>query len=116
MSMFELTEDHLKLTRRMYVGWNDRAYDGAPEIDVKRPYGNSDVIGDVVEILYGAEEHKRMTNNHEDDLPSDVYDRALAIHQEMATVLQIILATQSFKTGKYVRQHLYAAHSWKLIE
>jgi len=38
---FELTEQHLKLIRRMTVRYNDYCEFGAPEIDPKRPYGNS---------------------------------------------------------------------------
>jgi hypothetical protein len=47
---FTVTEDHLKLLRRAYIGWDDCEF-GAPGIDPKRPYGNSDVIGDIAEIL-----------------------------------------------------------------
>jgi hypothetical protein len=81
---FAVTEDHLKLARRMYVGWLDVEY-GAPEINPKRPYGNSDVPSDIADIL-GRE-------------LSD--DDAYAIHREMETVLQITLVTGQFKTGRY---------------
>jgi hypothetical protein len=47
---FTLTENHLKLLQKMWVGWSTCEF-GAPEIDPKRPYGNSDVIGDIHEIL-----------------------------------------------------------------
>lgn len=35
----------------MFVQWYDEAYDGAPGINIKRPYGNSDCYYDVIEIL-----------------------------------------------------------------
>jgi hypothetical protein len=41
---FKLTDEHLKLLRRFNVGWQD-SESGAPEIDPKRPYGNSAVPG-----------------------------------------------------------------------
>ena len=45
---FTVTEEHLKLLRRAYVDWEDCEF-GAPAIDCKRPYGNSDVIADIGE-------------------------------------------------------------------
>ena len=39
---FTLTVDHITLLNNMWVDWSDVEY-GAPEIDPKRPYGNSDV-------------------------------------------------------------------------
>ena len=51
MQQFEVTEDHLKLVQRMYWQWDDHAYDGAPAVGLKRPYGNSDVMYDIAQIL-----------------------------------------------------------------
>lgn len=79
---FRLTEDHLKLVRAMYVGWQD-CETGAPEIDPKRPYGNSFVAGDVIEILGWADVEN-------DDDPQR--DKALELHRETETVVAIILA------------------------
>ena len=45
---FEIKPEHLKLIRRFCIGWQDCEF-GAPEIDPKRPYGNSDVIQDMVD-------------------------------------------------------------------
>jgi len=47
---FEITREHLKLLKNMYVGWDDCEF-GAPNIDPKRPYGNSDVINDIANAL-----------------------------------------------------------------
>lgn len=82
---FTLTDEHLKLIRRMYVGWQD-AETGAPEIDPKRPYGNSDVPGDVHEILTGE-----MVDNDEVVLSPEQRARYLALHRETETALQIVL-------------------------
>jgi hypothetical protein len=81
---FTVTGDHLKLARRMYVGWLDDEY-GAPEINPKRPYGNSDVPSDIADIL-----GRDMSD-----------DDAYAIHREMETVLQIALVTGRFEAGEY---------------
>ncbi len=49
---FEVKLEHLKLLKRAYVRWEDCEF-GAPSIDCKRPYGNSSVVEDMFEILYG---------------------------------------------------------------
>lgn len=90
---FRLTEDHIKLVRKFYVGWQDCEY-GAPEIDPKRPYGNSSVELDIHEILTG------------ELLDSDKLTRELEaayrqLHHETRIALQIILTTGSFVPGVY---------------
>ena len=47
---FEIKDEHIKLLRNAYIGWDDCEF-GAPAIDCKRPYGNSDVYGDIARIL-----------------------------------------------------------------
>lgn len=98
---FTLTEDHLRLLRRMYVGWDDCEY-GAPAIDCKRPYGNSDVDQDICEILGWAFDV--------DDGPTrEQQDHARSLHEEMQAVLQILVNGAQLPTGEYVRSATYAA-------
>ena len=82
---FTITSDHTKLLRRMYVRWDDCEY-GAPAIDPKRPYGNSDVENDIAEILGWdiADDDGALT-----EYQSETAGR---IHKEMETVLQILLS------------------------
>lgn len=47
---FVLKKEHIKLLKRAYISWNHCEY-GAPEINPKRPYGNSNVEEDIAEIL-----------------------------------------------------------------
>lgn len=47
---FTVTDEHLRLLRRTHVSW-DSAEFGAPGLDPKLPYGNSNVFGDIAEIL-----------------------------------------------------------------
>ena len=90
---FAVTEDHLKLIRRLNVGWQD-CETGAPEIDPKRPYGNSSVAVDVYEILEGhAIGDKELTEAEEENY--------LKLHRETETALQVVLATGKFKVGIY---------------
>ena len=80
---FTVTADHIKLAKLMYVGWQDCEY-GAPEIDPKRPYGNSDVELDIAEAL-------GWRVGEDNELTREQQSAAAKIHAEMQTVLQILL-------------------------
>ena len=75
--------EHIKLLRRMNVGWNPAEF-GAPEIDPKRPYGNSSVLEDIREIT-GMES------------ANDEWCRQL--HREMEAVLQVWLRYGELSPG-----------------
>lgn len=113
MTEFVVTEDHLKLAQRMYWDWDDGAYDGAPAVGLKRPYGNSDVIGDVVEILDLPTVKDRW---NEESFTDEVEEQAMKIHREMETVMQIATATLSFKPGRYHKMEKYDSRSWRLVD
>ena len=78
---FTLTENHIKLLCRAYVGWNGAEF-GAPSIDPKRPYGNSDVLhdmGDILSVEYagaftfdGDSYLKTDCSNQYEDLPDEL--------------------------------------------
>lgn len=103
-STFHLTDDHIKLLRRMYVGYNDSEH-GAPEIDPKRPYGNSWVEGDIHEIL---------TEGNQMELTEELKDKYNKLHRETQTALQIVLSTGKFQPGTY-RCDPYK-ENWDLVE
>lgn len=102
---FTLTESHIKLLKSMYVGWSPCEY-GAPEIDPKRPYGNSSVEHDIHEILTGEEPDGEL----DDDLSYEYYK----LHKETQTALQIVLRTGQFEPGEYSTSTPYK-RDWKLI-
>lgn len=108
---FELTEDHLKLIRRMNVSYNDFCEFGAPEIDPKRPYGNSSVYFDIGEIL-GIDPEEGDPEDAE--YSSDQMEDMLAIHKETATALQVILASGSFEPGVYESEQY--RRNWRKTE
>lgn len=112
---FTLTEQHLTLLNHAYVRWDD-CETGAPAIDCKRPYGNSYVEGDVLEILYGQDVVETWTADNDGELPEDKVAEAMRLHAETETALQIVLCTMSFKTGTYRKTTSYAARSWELVE
>jgi len=95
---FVLTEDHLKLIRRMTVRYNDYFEFGAPEIDPKRPYGNSSVYYDIVEIL---DIDPKGGDGHDSEFTEEQEELMLGIHKSTAKALQVILASGSFEPGIY---------------
>lgn len=81
----------------MCVGWQDCEY-GAPEIDPKRPFGNSGVyqiLGEVADAcgIGGPDDIE--------DMPEDKVKRLQEIYEELETALQVVLATTSFQCGRY---------------
>jgi hypothetical protein len=111
-TIFTLTEEHIKLLSRANVSWDSCEF-GAPAIDPKRPYGNSDVIDDIAEILCIERETCPHCGSGE---PFDEVDkqRLESLHRETETALQIILSTKSFIPGKYIDMDLN--NNWKLLE
>jgi len=98
---FELTEQHIKLLRKMCVGWQD-CETGAPEIDPKRPYGNSYVVGDVREILGISVKrcpHCEEPLDEEEDGGAD--ERAMALHRETEKALMVLLKYGEINPGTY---------------
>ena len=108
METFEITEDHLKLVKRMYVSWGDMEY-GAPEVNGKRPYGNGDVAQDIAEILGWYTQEQWDDEDFTEALWEDeeFHDRARKIHEEMENVLQICFYFLTFETGKYQREETW---------
>jgi hypothetical protein len=102
-TIFELKEEHIKLAQKMYVTWDDCEF-GAPAIDPKRPYGNSDVLGDIAEILglqlFEDAEGEKHLSKEQDELCNK-------LHEEMETALQIILRCKTFELGTYTHQEYH---------
>lgn len=72
-----------KLLKHANFQWND-CETGAPEIDPKRPYGNSNVEDDVREIL---------------DLPNLTDETAMEIHKDTLPALQELLSQELDEYG-----------------
>jgi hypothetical protein len=87
---FVLTAEHVKLLRASYTWWDDMEF-GAAAIDPKRPYGNSDVLPDLRELLPGVDD---------DDL--------LRLHRETETALEVALRAGSFEPGEYVTRRYFS--------
>lgn len=125
MKKFELTENHVKLLQRMYIDWDDSEF-GAPEVDPKRPYGNSDVHKDMLNILGWTPECALVINGKSHKmgyvdldyngwtLPREIITLLDELHAETQTALQIILVTKSFIPGIYeCGDH---TGNWRLVD
>lgn len=99
---FAFTKEHLKLLREMYVGWQDCEY-GAPEIDPKRPYGNSGVEADIHEILTGETEY---------ELTKTQRERYAQLHRETQTAIQIMLQAGQVHLGEWRNDRAYGTAGW----
>jgi hypothetical protein len=95
---FWVTEDHLKLLPHLWFGYDDYTEFGAPAVDPKRPYGNSDVYGDIAEIL-GLEGKEDSWGDIQ--WTSAQKSSMLQIHKEMATILNILVRNGGIERGYY---------------
>ena len=130
---FEIKKEHLKLLQRFNVGFNDECEFGAPEIDPKRPYGNSSVYQDILEILgmkelksgvfefelfgekwilKGEDKYNLYLDGADEERLIEQLDK---LHKEMETVLQICLCTLSFEIGEYETEP-YDYDGWKKVD
>lgn len=87
---FDLSENHLKLLRavRVEVG------DPAPMVGQKRPFGNSDYYGDMLEIL-------GVDHSPDQEYPPGWAERLDMLLDELAVAMEIVLRTGEFQAGTY---------------
>ena len=102
MKQFQLTEDHVKLIRNFNIWWDDCAYEGAPSVDQKRPFGNSDIYSDIAEIL-GMERVE--ADCGEMYWPKGTREKCEKIYRELEIALQVVLTAGSFEPGLYVAEN-----------
>lgn len=111
-SSFTITAHHLKLLRRMNVGWQ-HCEAGAPEIDPKRPYGNGAHLHDIHQILTG--QSIGCVGDARDELTEAeiaIYEK---LHAETETALQISLVMGEFSAGTFQLSDEYDYRSWQRI-
>lgn len=93
---FQLTDEHIALLTgngRVWIEW-DHAMNGAPCMDAKRPYGNSDLPRDIADIL-GWE------YDPEEGVSNEQFARALRLHNQTQMALEVILNARTFEPGTY---------------
>lgn len=101
---FKLTTDHIRLIRAMNIRWCDVEF-GAPCVDPKRPYGNSDVVEDICEIM-----------NWEFDPDEGPCEAQIVaankLHSETQTALQILVQQGLLIPGTYTTKEYM--NEWSL--
>ena len=94
---FTLKKEHLSLLRKAQWYWEDAEF-GAPAIDCKRPFGNSNAIIDILEILDKENDDRPY---YVDGFSDNEKAEAREVYEELLTAIQVILYTRSFVLGKY---------------
>lgn len=109
-----ITDQHLKLLKQQNVKFCGGCEYGATEIDPKRPYGNSYVEGDMLEILNMQGDIEESNGSHS---CSPALERKLfLLHVETSIALQICMALQTFETGKHTCGEDWICGEWKKVE
>lgn len=108
---FELKQVHLDLLQNTFIDWEDCEY-GAPSIDCKRPYGNSDVEDDIAEII---KLKKKGNWDYSEECWNEKASHFLSdLHRQTQLALQIILHCKTFRLGKYQKTDKYS-QDWKFV-
>lgn len=107
MKTFILKEEHVRLLRAVSVDMSQ----GVPAIDQKRPFGNSDITGDMARIL-GVQDPSELDRKES----ARAYNLLTQIYRELGQALQVVLAAGSFVPGTYVQEREYDCHSWRRAE
>lgn len=117
---FTVTEQHIALLERTYVFWDRSAYEGAPAVNSKRPFGNSDVMRDIYEIIHP--ESLNVREEKWDEFWEFFYEQDHTdlemLFREMEYVVQIALQCagrlEAIEIGTYYRPDQYDTRSWLL--
>lgn len=104
---FVVTEGHIKLLPHLWFDFNAYAEFGVPEVDPKRPYGNSDVYEDIAEILgIEPEDGECFTQAQEHYL--------YQILTEMTNVINITVRNNGVEVGTYTAPAY--SQNWRRID
>lgn len=124
---------HIAMLKRLRFG----SEDGVPSVDPKRPYGNKDLLYDLVEIynadlgceivkiedggflLLDGDRVVARGGQSEDDIfdedetkEQDLALKLYAHHREMATVLSILVQELSIQEGIYTKNDFWNPETW----
>lgn len=98
--IFYVTEDHLKLLPHLWFDYDDWTEFGAPEVDPKRPYGNSDVYNDIAEHL-GIKPDGEEDSYGDKEFTEVQLRYMLQLHKDMTTVLNIMVRNGGVERSAY---------------
>lgn len=94
---FEIKQIHLDLLKQSIWRFNDMC-EGSVGMDIKRPYGNSDPLDDILEEL---KIEKVELGDRDEGYLEEYNELAQQIHEEMVVVMDIICKTQQVSMGIY---------------
>lgn len=96
MRKLKVTENHIKLLQAVYIDWCGDEF-GAPCINPKRPFGNSDVYGDIAEILgFKLADSEEEYEKYQRQIES--LDKG---YRQLQDCLQILCSNLSIEIGEY---------------
>jgi len=99
---FVLTENHLKLMSRMHICLTINGGYSTIGTNWKRPFGNSDTTGDMVEIL----DIKDAADEDQCWKEDVVTEMERIFNEELPTAMQVVLSSGSFVLGEYLSSRL----------
>lgn len=106
-----VTENHLKLLKNLHIDWDDTEF-GAPCVNPKRPFGNSDVFADMAQILgFKLADYEKQAEKYDKQC-----DSLIKGYHELQECLQILCTNLKLEPGKYALENEYDAKSWKKVE
>ena len=99
---FELKEDHIKVLKSLaYAVYWQECEQGAPAIDPKKPYGNSDVYPDLAKVLgVEPEDEGSFTSDQEHDM-----NRIWEETREALGIVMSCLDDKVMQPGEYATDH-----------
>jgi hypothetical protein len=106
---FTITQNHLLLLNRFFI--NDYKDDNEIAVNTKRPFGNSDYLDDICEILG----FKQVEVNFQEMYLTKDLEYAGKIFSELATALQICLVRLKFEEGVFEKKNEYENRSWEVV-
>ena len=118
---FTITKEHLKLLPHLNIDSLPNGCDAEGidfiYLDKRRPYGNSAVFDDMGKILELNPKRPKggWKAGEEVDYSEQQYDWMKKLHNELKTVLQIIVVTGKVKAGRYVASDNYS-DDWKPVK
>lgn len=130
--IFTVKQEHINLLKRMSVSWeetkSDPTHPGAPAIHRGRTYGNSNIEGDLAEILElpslnedEYEDEDEIAEKTQEEKEKEAEKRRIqkdymdCMHRETEYALQICLIFGKIEPGTYASPYPVFTHSFTTL-
>lgn len=121
---FTVTEQHIKLLGKLRIRWEQTGYShGVPCVDVKRPYGNTGILGEIIDILELPYEYNEELDGYSGEsilhcgkhlTLDEVESHLRQLHHETLIAMQIVCRNAHIEPGEYVAD--LHDQNWELLE